>query len=114
MAQTGLADLLVSDALRAPTLQDVVAAAEALKAIEELSDGLAVHELRARVYVAGALLVARGAYAGGDLLDVAPRAGDLRAAAERELRACSKFAKSLQERYTFVDRANAVRPLTFF
>jgi serine/threonine-protein kinase PknG len=114
MAQTGLAELLVSDAIRVPTLQDVTAAAAALKAIEGLSDGLAVHELRARVYAAGASLVAHGAYAGGDLLDVAPRAGDLRIAAERELRACSKFAKTPRERNTFVDRANAVRPLTLF
>ena len=84
----------------------------ALKAVEGLSDGLAVHELRARVYAAGASLVAHGAYAGGDLLDVAPRANDLRIAAERELRACSKFAKTSRERNAFVDRANAVRPLT--
>jgi serine/threonine-protein kinase PknG len=113
MAQMGLVELLVVDPIGVPTMADLLAAAAALKAIEGLSDGLAIHKLRATVYTAGVALVGAGhAKMGEPLLDVKVSDAELRLAAERELRTCGTFAKTPAERIAFVDQANAVRPVT--
>jgi hypothetical protein len=46
------------------------------------------------------------------LLGVAASPDALRAAAERELRACARYAPNREARVTFVDQANQVRPRT--
>jgi serine/threonine-protein kinase PknG len=113
-AQMALARTLLSP-LPARTLKDVLEAGQALAGLEGTVDGIEVHELRAHVFVAA---VESGALPGApasppSLLGIAFAPGALRAAAESELRVCGRYAKDAAARFVFVDRANAVRPLTW-
>jgi len=108
-----LARALVS-ADPAPTWKDVIDAGEAMVTIEGAVDGIAYHELRAAVYAAGAALAEGHAPAAPHaLMAVGARPRLLRAGAEAELRTCARYSKSDAARWEYVDRANAVRPMTW-
>jgi serine/threonine-protein kinase PknG len=114
-AQMSLARLLIEhDGL---TVNDVLAAAAAVDAVEGFAEGLEVHRLRAEVLSAGARLASSVSKYGGDphgpkVLGVAFREPELRRAAERELRKGAHLADTDAERFRYVDSANAIRPLT--
>jgi serine/threonine-protein kinase PknG len=114
-AQMALVKLLVSDLAGEPSRTEIEQAAVALEGLEGLVDGIEIHKLRAAFYVAAANHVTSAGWTkkdGEQLVGVEPRAGELRAAAEKELRTCARFAGTEAERYDLVDEANRVRPLT--
>jgi serine/threonine-protein kinase PknG len=112
-AQMALARALVS-ADPAPTWKDVIDAGDAMVSIDGAADGIAYHELRAVVYAAGAVLAeGRAPSAPHALMAVGARPRLLRAGAEAELRTCARYAKTDAARWAYVDRANAVRPMTW-
>ncbi len=108
-AQLALATLLLSDVGGGPTATDLEQAGEAAAALDPLADGLAKHELRANIFTIAARVRAGG---GETILGVPwdPRA--LRRAAEQELRTCARFVDG-DRKIALIDRANAVRPLTW-
>ena len=128
MAQMELTRMLVSHELGAPTPADLVQAAAAMQSLDGQIDGIEVHRLRANIFACGAEIAkasggtakapnangAAGAGAASDtlVLDVPLTEAPMRLAAEKELRACARFAKSEEQRIALVDEANAVRPLT--
>jgi serine/threonine-protein kinase PknG len=112
-AQMALARALVTIA-PAPTWKDVIDAGEALTSIDSAVDGIAVHELRAIVFTAGvALAETLNPDRPPSLMGFPAQSKLLRAAAESELRTCARYAKDAPTRWAYVDRANAVRPLTW-
>jgi serine/threonine-protein kinase PknG len=112
-AQMGLVTLLVSDIAGEPSRTEIQQAASALEGLDGLVEGIEIHRLRAKFFVAAAAELAGSSWGRNDpLLGVPPRAAALRAAAEKELRTCARFAASEEERYGLVDEANRARPLT--
>jgi serine/threonine-protein kinase PknG len=98
-----------------PPLEDLLAASEAVQALDGLMDGMEVTQLRADLFFVSALFAAStsGVSADAKILGVPVRERELRAAAEEAFRACARQAKSDGERFALVDRANEVRPVTW-
>jgi serine/threonine-protein kinase PknG len=94
---------------------DLVAASEAVLALDGLLDGIEVTHLKAELFLASALCAAAGTRFPADAtilgVEIAERA--LRFASEEAFRTCARQAKTDAERYVLVDRANAVRPVTW-
>jgi serine/threonine-protein kinase PknG len=109
-AQLALATLLLSDLGGTPTRADLEHAGEAAAALDPLADGLAKHELRATIFATAAKV--RGETRGEAILGVPWEPRALRRAAEHELRTCARFVDG-DRKIELVDRANAVRPLTW-
>src|SRR5262249_16178282 len=98
-----------------PGVEELTRAAAAVEALAGTLDGLPLHQLSAHLLCTAAELVeARAAQFGASsqLLGVPVQAFHLRLAAERELRACARFATDPAAKIRFVDEANRVRPLT--
>ncbi len=98
-----------------PSTNELLQASVALETLEGIVEGISAHELRAEVLAAAATSAAKSnAIPPADLkiLGVPFIEAKLRLAAEAELRTCARYAETSAERITFVDRANAVRPLT--
>jgi serine/threonine-protein kinase PknG len=115
-AQSALARLLIRPEKSKPPPPDhVLQAAAAVEALDGVVDGLAMHSLRAEI-LAGAVACtqAHSTILGEKVLGVSFEQGQLRRAAEGELRACGRMAESEDERVRFIDEANRVRPLTLF
>ncbi len=115
-ARLAIAEVLLDDAQHPPGQPELQRAAEALQPLRAGVDSLAVHRLAARLLLAAARLIESdpGAVApdAGDLLGTTMHPTELRAAAERELRACARLAPSRAEKVHFVDEANGARPFT--
>ena len=109
-AQIGLATLLLSDLGGAPTRFDLEQAGEAAATLDPLADGLATHELRATIFATAARTL--DGTRGESILGVPWETRALRRAAELELRTCARFVDG-DRKIALVDRANAVRPLTW-
>lgn len=98
-----------------PSTNDLLHASGALEALEGIVEGISAHELRAEVLAAAATSAAASKVippADLKVLGVPFTEAKLRLAAEAELRTCARYAETSEARITFVDRANAVRPLT--
>jgi serine/threonine-protein kinase PknG len=112
-AQLALARLLLSDVGGGPTPLDLEQAGEAAAALDPLADGLAKHELRAAIFtIAARVRGQREELRGEAILGVPWDARALRRAAEQELRTCARFVDG-ERKIELIDRANAVRPLTW-
>ena len=115
-ARLAIAEVLLSDTHSTPGQPELQRAAEALEPLRAGGDSLAVHRLAARLLLAAARLIESDPDAmppgAGDLLDTPLRPTELRAAAERELRACARLAPSRAEKVRYVDEANGARPFT--
>ena len=98
-----------------PPVDDLIAASEAVQALDGVMDGLEVSQLRANLFHMAALCASPSTRLPTDakILGKGPREVDLRLAAEDAFRACAREAKTELERYAFVDRANQVRPVTW-
>ncbi len=116
-AQMELGRLLITPAAGQPypPLDDLLAAAEAVQSLEGILDGLEANHLKADLFHMGALCSAgtSGLPADSKILGVPLREKDLRLAAEDAFRVCARQASTDEQRYTLVDRANQVRPLTW-
>lgn len=115
-AQVALARLMIKQtgSLGAPDAECVVQASTAVAALDGLMEGLEVHRLRAEVLAAAiALAESEVPFPKEPILGVPFRARALRAAAERELRACARISEARDDRLRYVDAANAVRPITW-
>jgi serine/threonine-protein kinase PknG len=120
-AQLALARLLSTPPPRRafPPIEDLLAASEALQALDGLMDGVEVTQLKADLFHVAALYAAGGGGAGANaaadakVLGVAVHERALRFAAEEAFRTCARQAATELERYAFVDRANSVRPVTW-
>jgi serine/threonine-protein kinase PknG len=116
-AQMALARLLVTpERGRAyPPLDDLVTASTAVEALDGLMDGLEVTLLKADLFHMAARCSAgtSGLPADTKILGVALKENALRCAAEDAFRAAARQAKSDEDRYGLVDRANEVRPFTW-
>lgn len=109
-ARMSLARALTASAIDPKSVGLLADAASALSS--QPAEGLTWHFLAAELF-AGALAAAERVKAAGfDVLGVPMEPRALREAAERELRACAKNARSEAERWAFVDAANSVRPAT--
>src|SRR5262249_39901433 len=116
-AQMALARLLVTPerGRSYPPLDDLVTASTAVEALDGPMDGLEVTLLKAALFHMGARCAAgtSGLPADTKVLGVAISEDALRRAAEDAFRAAARQAKSDDERYRLVDRANEVRPFTW-
>jgi serine/threonine-protein kinase PknG len=114
-AQIGLAYVLLSARPAPPGEAELSRAAAALEGLRGSLEGLELHRLAARLLRVAAELVetrAVPATATTTLLGVPLQSSKLRLGAERELRACARFATGRRAKIRFVDEANRVRPLT--
>ncbi len=114
-AQMALARCLTQPTPTPPGADDLIRAGDAVAALD--LDGLTRHALAARILLAAvAQFDARTLTPQPDrlLLGQPLQPAALRAGAERELRACARYAKTPEERIALVDQANAVRPRTLF
>jgi serine/threonine-protein kinase PknG len=116
-AQMELARLLITPAAGkgAPSLDDLVAASEAVQSLDGLLDGLEVSRLKADLYTVAVRCASgtSGLPADVKILGVALHEKDLRTAAEGAFRTCARQAKTDDARFELIDRANQVRPLTW-
>ena len=115
-AQTALARLLLRpDGHGTPPPDRILQAAAAVESLDGGTDVLVLHALRAEV-LTGAMECARVHVppVGEHVLGIPFRPADLRTAAELELRACGRLAEGDDEKVSFIDRANQVRPMTLF
>jgi len=113
-AQMALAKLLLKhDGQGAIRLQDLTGASDAVEAVAGQLEGLEVHELRADLLHRAAQYLEDGGKADVRILGRPFERRALRRGAEDELRACARLAGADEERIRWVDRANAVRPVTW-
>jgi serine/threonine-protein kinase PknG len=113
-AQTSLVHVLLEET---PTADLVLQAAIAVEGLEGMVTGLDLHELRARVFAAAVGVAVRGMHPRDQsqkVLGVRFEEKELRAKAEEELRACAHAAPTDAEKISYVDDANAIRPVTLF
>jgi serine/threonine-protein kinase PknG len=116
-AHTSLVRVLLDERGRGPDADHVLQAAAAVEALDGVAVGLELHKLRADVFAAAARVAADGQKPTDStqkVLGVAFEENELRQKAETELRTCGRSANTEDEKYGFVDRANAVRPVTLF
>ena len=114
-AQMALARCLIQSQPSKPTADDLVRAGDAVAALD--LDGFTRHSLAARVLLAAvAQLDAKSVAPAPDrrILGQQFQPAAVRSGAERELRACARYAKTPEERIAFVDEANEIRPRTLF
>jgi serine/threonine-protein kinase PknG len=114
-AQMALARCLIQSQPSKPSADDLVRAGDAVAALD--LDGFTRHSLAAHVLLAAvAQLDAKFVAPAPDrrILGQQFQAAALRSGAERELRACARYAKTPEERIAFVDQANEIRPRTLF
>ncbi len=114
-AQMALARCLIQSAASKPTADDLVRAGDAVAALD--LDGLTRHSLAARVLLAAITQLDSKSLAPQPdrrILGQQFQPAALRSGAERELRACARYAKTPEERVALVDQANEVRPRTLF
>lgn len=111
-AQMALAKVMMQSLHGVPGVTDLVRASKAIQALA--LDGFALHHLSARLLLTAVEQVeARAITPGADqILGQALEAASLRVGAERELRACARYASTLEEKIAFVDQANQARPRT--
>jgi serine/threonine-protein kinase PknG len=113
-AQLGLARCAITSTLKTPvSLNEVLAASEALESLDASIDNVEVHVLRGDVLIAGVDCLKGGAPTKTKILGCPLEAEALRAAAEKELRLAGRQAKTELERCKLVDRANEMRPITW-
>ena len=108
-AQTALARMLLADPSSA---DDLAAASAAVASLEGIVEGLPAHRLRAELLTAAARHAADGVIASAQILGLAWDEQSLRLGAEKELRTCARIVDTEEERFRFVDEANAIRPIT--
>ena len=114
-AQMALARCLIQSQSTKPSADDLVRAGDAVAALD--LDGFTRHSLAAHVLLAAvAQLEAKSVVPAPDrrILGQQFQPAALRSGAERELRACARYAKTPEERIAFVDQANQIRPRTLF
>jgi serine/threonine-protein kinase PknG len=114
-AQLGLASVLMSTMPDTPGERDLLHASEVLEGIAGSIDSIEVHEVRARLFRTAAEAVERGkvkAQPDKQLLSTRLVASGLRLGAERELRACARFAPTRALQIRYIDAANRLRPVT--
>ncbi len=112
-AQMSLARALLHAQPTAPGENELIQAAKAIAALS--LEGFALHRLSAELYLTAVAQVeakAVPANSANRLLGQEMAARSLRIGAERELRACARYAKTQQERFAFIDQANNIRPHT--
>jgi serine/threonine-protein kinase PknG len=115
-AQTGLVKVLLDRSV-ALDGDRVLQAAIAVEGLDGVVAGLEAHKLRADVFTAAVRVAKEGRQPVDQslrVLGVPFEERDLRLRAEEELRACGRAAATDEEKFAFVDRANAVRPVTMF
>ncbi len=106
---------LLMDERTAMDQQRLEQVAEVLQAVT--LDSAAVHQLKGRLFAHGLDLLATGTTSGNTsttLLGLPRAARSLRLAAEREYRQAARLAGSAHEQARWIERANAVRPLSIF
>jgi serine/threonine-protein kinase PknG len=117
-AQTSLVRvLLTGGGPGGPDADHVLQAAIAVEGLEGLVAGLEAHELRAEVFAAAVRVAKRGRQPPDQsqkVLGVPFEERDLRLEAEEELRSCGRTAPTAEMKIAFVDKANAIRPVTMF
>jgi serine/threonine-protein kinase PknG len=114
-ARLAMASVLADDVLQRPSLVDLQRAAQVLDGLKGLVDGLATHEVAADFFrVAAEVCEGDELDDKEQLLGVAVTSATLRAASERELRACARYAPDRETRVDLVDQANRVRPRTLW
>ena len=114
-AQMALARCLTQSVPTPPSADDLIRAGDAVAALD--LDGLTRHALAAQVLLAAvAQFDVRALTPEPDrrLLGQQLSPASVRTGAERELRACARYAKTPEERIALVDQANQVRPRTLF
>jgi serine/threonine-protein kinase PknG len=116
-AQMAIAKLLVTPArgMPFPPLDDLVVASTAMESLDGMMDGIEVHLLKADLYTSAAMCVAGTAGLPQDtkILGVELNERGLRMAAEEAFRVSARQAKTDEQRWELVDRANQVRPMTW-
>jgi serine/threonine-protein kinase PknG len=116
-AQIGIARVLLGSDGARPGAADLVRASAAIEGLREHLDGLERHQLCAQLLQAAAASVEAATVPADEsiqVLGIPLLAKPLRLGAERELRACARFATEHAARIRFVDEANRVRPRTLF
>jgi serine/threonine-protein kinase PknG len=116
-AQASLVRVLLDPTTAPPDHDRVLQAAIAVEGLDGLVAGLELHKLRADVFAAGARVASHGKQPpdmNQTVLGAPFEERDLRLKAEEELRACGRSANTDEEKYAFVDLANAVRPISMF
>ncbi len=116
-AQTGLVHALLDRGGSGPDGDRVLQAAIAVEGLDGVITGLDLHKLRAEVFAAGVHVAKKGQQPRDQslkVLGVPFEEADLRRRAEEELRACGRAADTDEHKVEFVDRANAIRPVTLF
>ena len=114
-AQIGRAVALIASDHGAPGAPELLDAASAVEALGPARDTLEVRRLSARLLEMGAEMVEAGTLppdASRQVLGAPLTARALRQGAERDLRACARFAAVRADKIRFVDEANRVRPRT--
>jgi len=114
-AQIGRAVALIASDHSAPGAPELLDAASAVEALGPARDTLEVRRLSARLLEMGAEMVEAGTLppdASRQVLGAPLTARALRQGAERDLRACARFAAVRADKIRFVDEANRVRPRT--
>jgi len=114
-AQIGRAQALLASDHAPPGAPELLDAAAAVEALGPARDTLEVRQLSARLLKMGAEMVEAGKMppdAARQVLGTPLTARALRQGAERDLRACARFAAVRTDKIRFVDEANRVRPRT--
>ncbi len=114
-AQIGRAQVLLASDHTPPGAPELLDAAAAVEALGPARDTLEVRQLSARLLKMGAEMVEAGKMppdAARQVLGTPLTARALRQGAERDLRACARFAAVRTDKIRFVDEANRVRPRT--
>lgn len=109
LAATLMGDSLSSNEQRIEQVADVLQALTV--------DAGLVHQLKAQLFASGLQLLSSGkalADVNKTWMGIPRSAHNLRLAAESEYRHAARFAKTRREQANWIERANRVRPLTFF
>jgi len=116
-AQMAIARLLATPAKGTPfpPLDDLVVASTAMESLDGMMDGIEVHLLQADLFTSAAMCVSGSSGLPGDMkiLGVELDERELRVAAEEAFRVAARQAKTDEQRWELVDRANQVRPMTW-
>jgi len=111
-AQMALARLLIHTS--GATADDVLQAAAAVEGLDGIVDGLETHKLRAEIFRAAVAIAPTGKATVPDPVLGEPfERTKMRLAAEKEFRTCSRMVDKEEDRFRYVDEANAIRPMTF-
>ena len=114
-SQMAMVRALIRQKPNPPGVQELKSVDIAMKSLKP--EGLTYHLLASDVFIAGIDgIVSKVIVADPKTLLLGKKLelNDLRAGAEAQLRQCAKFATTLSAKLEFVDRANAIRPITLF